>query len=731
VSYSGTAALTFNNAGSFIRSGSGTTTFDSKAAFSNTGSVNVAGGTLQFSNTYTQTAGSTVLNGGGLSGPVNIQGGSLYGAGTIAGNVTNAGQLSPGASVGAVGTLQISGSYTQQPGGALNLEIAGDASYDVLQVTGTATLAGTLNVTRLGSYVAALGRAFPVLTYAGRSGDFTTTTGLDAGGGGIFQPSFGGTAFNLTVGAPVPAIGSLSPSWVMAGSGAFLLTVNGTGFVLGSAVLWNGAVRPTNFVGTTQLTATISTDDVASAGQVAISVQNPAPGGGLSNSLAFFVTSGFALATNLLVNPGAEAGAGTIDGMQVLLVPGWTTSGNFTVANYGAPTSTGAQLGLSDPGPADRGTNFFVGGPDNSSSSAAQVIDLFAGAATIDTGTLGYTLSGWLGGWGAQDDSAVLTATFKDGSGTTLGSASIGPVLGADRQAANGLLFRSTAGMLPAGTRTVQVTLMMTRTSGAFNDGYADSLMFKVNGAYSVGDVFPFTGDAAGQFGDGALNNLDLVHTFRAATNPELAPAACSDRYDAMDVYPADSAVSVGGDGVLDIMDLSLLLDRAVGFDVTRPMRAGRVAACPASAGFQLFARIGRGGTAAWTLDANLESGTPAPAAAGVWRVPIYLRANVPLDLLGIGYSVSVEGYTGSVRFVSGSAPPPSLVDSGLPGMLAVAWLNGLKLAAGDQLLLGYAEVSGGQAPALRFNGAIANARDGRRVTLGLPDVPARPAQSQ
>lgn len=177
--------------------------------------------------------------------------------------------------------------------------------------------------------------------------------------------------------------------------------------------------------------------------------------------------------TNLIVNGGAEAGTGSSTGNDVLAVPGWTTVGNFTVVQYGAP---GGYPSATDPGPANRGANFFAGGPNNASSSASQTINESADAAAIDRGGVSFDLAGYLGGYINQRDNAVLTVTFLSGSNATLGSASIGPVTVGDRSSATGLLLRTTSGLVPVGTRSIGVTLQMTRLDGDYNDGYADNL---------------------------------------------------------------------------------------------------------------------------------------------------------------------------------------------------------------------------------------------------------------
>ncbi|WP_029523728.1 IPT/TIG domain-containing protein, partial [Polaromonas glacialis] len=55
-------------------------------------------------------------------------------------------------------------------------------------------------------------------------------------------------------GNPVPALASLAPAGATAGSGGLSLTVNGSNFVTGSVVRWNGANRTTTFVSATRLT---------------------------------------------------------------------------------------------------------------------------------------------------------------------------------------------------------------------------------------------------------------------------------------------------------------------------------------------------------------------------------------------------------------------------------------------------------------------------------------------
>jgi hypothetical protein len=110
----------------------------------------------------------------------------------------------------------------------------------------------------------------------------------------VFTPAPGGgtsSPVTFTVNNPVPSISSISPNPVLALGGNFTLTVNGSGFVRGSVVQFDGSPRPTTFVSATQVTAQISSNDIIAVGQHAITVFNPAPGGGTSNSSTLTVIS--------------------------------------------------------------------------------------------------------------------------------------------------------------------------------------------------------------------------------------------------------------------------------------------------------------------------------------------------------------------------------------------------------------------------------------------------------
>jgi FG-GAP-like repeat/Abnormal spindle-like microcephaly-assoc'd, ASPM-SPD-2-Hydin len=91
---------------------------------------------------------------------------------------------------------------------------------------------------------------------------------------------------------PVPLINQpLVPVSAVPGGAGFTLTVNGTGFVSGATINWNGAALTTTFVTGSQLTATVPASDIAIPNTASVTVVNPAPGGGTSSIVFFPVAS--------------------------------------------------------------------------------------------------------------------------------------------------------------------------------------------------------------------------------------------------------------------------------------------------------------------------------------------------------------------------------------------------------------------------------------------------------
>ncbi len=160
---------TFNNSGTVIKSG-GTGTSTWNGVFNQSGTLEIRKGIVSLAGDFTPTAGSAV---------------TIYIGGLLAG--TQSGQL---------------------------------------QVGGTATLTGTLNVVLTNSFLPVVLNIFPVFTSASRSGTFATITGDDLGGNLSLIPSYllGNLNLVATLSLGLPR---LTPQVV--GNDLMLRWPNGTG----------------------------------------------------------------------------------------------------------------------------------------------------------------------------------------------------------------------------------------------------------------------------------------------------------------------------------------------------------------------------------------------------------------------------------------------------------------------------------------------------------------------
>ncbi|MCG8407599.1 MAG: hypothetical protein MI923_20575 [Phycisphaerales bacterium] len=142
--------------------------------FTTSGTVTIASGSsISRTGDYTQTAGSTTVDGTlSATGIVDIQGGVLTGDGTVEDDVTNAGSVQPGASAG---VFTIDAGYTQDAAGDLSIEIGGltpGTEHDRLDVTGTANLGGTLTIEFINGFSPMVGDSFQIMTYGAHVGQF-------------------------------------------------------------------------------------------------------------------------------------------------------------------------------------------------------------------------------------------------------------------------------------------------------------------------------------------------------------------------------------------------------------------------------------------------------------------------------------------------------------------------------------------------------------------------------
>jgi hypothetical protein len=123
-------------------------------------------------------------------------------------------------------------------------------------------------------------------TFDGFSSSITLAPAVPAAGaceapGNFMRPRFL-EQYELTV-------TELQPSKAVVNGPAFTLVVHGSGFVPGSAILWNGTAVTTTLVDSTTLTADIPATSITKVGTVTVSVANPVSSGGSAKSTMFSI----------------------------------------------------------------------------------------------------------------------------------------------------------------------------------------------------------------------------------------------------------------------------------------------------------------------------------------------------------------------------------------------------------------------------------------------------------
>jgi autotransporter-associated beta strand protein len=153
---------TISGGGALVQAGGGTLILNGTSTFN--GPTAVTAGTLII--------GDSTHSSAGVLGGVTVSNNAIVGGyGTIGGNlVASGGVVSPGNSIG---TLKVTGNYTQSASSKLLIEVS-PTTNDVLAVSGTATLGGTLAVSlAAGAYGT---KSYAILTAGSVSGTFATVS---------------------------------------------------------------------------------------------------------------------------------------------------------------------------------------------------------------------------------------------------------------------------------------------------------------------------------------------------------------------------------------------------------------------------------------------------------------------------------------------------------------------------------------------------------------------------
>jgi hypothetical protein len=151
---------------------------------------------------YVQNGGTTNLSACDIIGPVTLNGGTLVGTGMIVGDLTNnGGYIAPGNS--GSGTIAVIGNLSQASNGTVIIENGGKdpTEFDQLQVAGSASLGGKLDVRLVNGYAPDLADTFNPLIYKSATGSLTVS------GNGQSGVSSTGLLLNVDATKPNPAAG--------------------------------------------------------------------------------------------------------------------------------------------------------------------------------------------------------------------------------------------------------------------------------------------------------------------------------------------------------------------------------------------------------------------------------------------------------------------------------------------------------------------------------------------
>ena len=382
-----------------------------------TGSGFVAGSTVNFGSN--QITGGTVGS-GGTTLTVAVPAGDLATAGPVSVTVTNA---APGGGTSGPQTFTVNNpvpTITQLSPTSTN---AGGAAF-TLTITGTNFVAGA--TVSFGTFTGLV----PTSIAAGQivvqipATDIATAGSINVA---VVNPAPGGGASSgspFTINNPLPSISTFSPTSATAGGAAFALTITGTGFAAGATVTFGtfGSIVPTS-ISSTQIVVQIPATDIATGGNVNVTVTNVSPGGGTSTAKVFPVNNAVPTIsglspTGVTVNSGAfsltitgtgfAAGATVSFGTFTGLVPTSITAGQIVVQIPATDIVTAGNINVAvvNPAPgggASSGSPFTINNPLPSISTfsptsataggAAFALTItgtgFAAGATVTFGTFG------------------------------------------------------------------------------------------------------------------------------------------------------------------------------------------------------------------------------------------------------------------------------------------------------------------------------------------------------
>lgn len=467
---SGTPVSTIANTatGSISRIGGSTSAITVGPIVTNAGTALWATGPITFSNGYTQSAGTTTMNANITAPTVAINGGVLTGFGTLTGDLTNGGTINVG---GSVGTIAVTGNYTQANSGQLVVDINGTTAgttYDQMNVSGNVSLNGTFKVNSPLGYTPAYGDTYKPLTFGTNSPvtDFSTKTLPPIGASGFLQASYVAgppqalQLVAITAQANLGISQSAPASVTHTTNASITLTINNAGPDPAPSVTITDTFANATFV-----SATPSTGSCTGSGPITCSIPSLASGGSATVTIV--------LNANTLTSITNSASVSS-------------TIFDSNTADNNTPTATitvtpAANLSLAITGPATASAAATVSytatvanlGPDSANAPALSL--------TLTNGTIvsapGCTVTG--------NNISCSLATLSSGGSTPITITTTAPAM-AGTETLSGSVTSTTTDLTPANNSATASTVINGQADLAITKSLTGSLIAGQNAVYTV-----------------------------------------------------------------------------------------------------------------------------------------------------------------------------------------------------------------------------------------------------